>query len=382
MKNKIFIIVFVALCFFIPHKINAANLSISPSTLNIFVGDTFTIKINVDTLGKSINNAEGIIQFPTNMLEVLSVKKTSSIFLLWVEEPSFSNSTGKITFNGGVLNPGFVGQNGNVFSITFKAKKQGTASIVFTNGTIRENDGLGTDITSNLTGAIFYIKKAVTPSTPISKPVPNSAPIPVLEVIEPLPIPKAPEIMSSTKDGAISIVGSSGYLQAEVLITFVSQDEIKILILGVADTDGNFNILVPNSLKPGSYAVTAMMIQEDKTNSEASNAIIIKIGNAIFGIAWEMWLFFIIIIILILDLITHIYFRFRKNRNINKFIKNKLNLDEAENVVHQSFNFLRNDLADRTGRIVNSVERVNIEELKKDIDSTEKVIVNKIKGFE
>lgn len=379
MKNKI-LIVFLALYFFVPYETHAATLSISPSASNVFVGNTFIVKINVNTLSKSINNAEGIIQFPADMLEVLSMNKISSIFYLWVEEPSFSNSTGKITFNGGVPDPGFVGQNGNILSITFKAKKQGTASVVFTSGIVRENDGLGTDIINKLTGATFYIKKAVTPITPTPIPTPVLTPVP--EVLQPLPIPKAPEIMASIKDGVTSIVGSSGYPQAQVFITFVSQEGIKILVLGVADINGNFNILVPNSLKPDSYAVIATMTKEDKTNSEASNAIIVKIGNMIFNIAWEMWLFIIIMIILILDLITHIYFRFKKNRYVNKLIKNKLDLDEAENVVHQSFNFLRNDLVNRAGGIVNSVDRVNVEELQKDIDSTEKVITKKIKDME
>ncbi|MFA6257755.1 MAG: cohesin domain-containing protein [Candidatus Paceibacterota bacterium] len=399
-QNKIFTIMFLALSFLIPHKTHAANLSISPNTLNVFVGDTITMKINVNTLGKSINNVEGIIQFPADMLEVLSLQKTSSIFSLWVEEPSFSSNAGQITFNGGLPTPGFVGQNGNVLSVTFKVKKQGTASIVFANGNVRENDGLGTDITGNLTGATIYIKKTTippisTPTNPTSISVPKITPktapkttpkivteiIPetTLEVSEPLPIPQAPEIISEIKDGAVFVVGSSGYPQAQVLLTFVSQDGTKILVLGVADMNGNFNILVPNSLKPSSYAVTATMIQEDKTNSEASNAIIIKIDNIIFNVSFEMWLFIITIIILILNLITQTYFYFIKNKNINKLTKNKL--DEAENVINQSFNFLRSDLADRAGRIVNSVERVNIEELKKDIDSTEKIITKNIKDI-
>ena len=95
---------------------------------------------------KSINNGEATIQFPVDMLEVVSVTKGSSIFTLWVEEPKFSNTTGKISFNGGVPTPGFTGASGYIATVTFKAKKQGTASIIFSDGAVRENDGLGTDI--------------------------------------------------------------------------------------------------------------------------------------------------------------------------------------------------------------------------------------------
>jgi len=308
------------------------------------------------------------------MLEVLSIAKTSSIFSLWVEEPSFSNYTGKITFNGGAPTPGFTGANGNILSITFKAKEQGTAYVAFANGTVRKNDGLGTDITSGLIGATFNIKKAV------SKPTPVSTPEPVPEAPQPLPAPKAPEIIFGIKDNAKSIIGSSGYPKAQVSVTFVAQDGTKVFILGVSDADGSFNLSIPNSLKYGSYAVTAVMIGEDKTASEASNAIIVEIGNIIFNAIWEMWLLIIIIIVLIFDLILHIYFHFGKNKNTNKFTKEKLR--KTENVTHQSFDFLRDDLNDRARGIVNSVERTNIEELKKDIDSTEKIIAKEIKDIE
>ncbi|MFA6177346.1 MAG: hypothetical protein WC694_00400 [Candidatus Paceibacterota bacterium] len=336
-QNKILILVLIVFCFIFPQKTNAATLSISPSTANVFVGDTFAVKININTLGKSINNTEGIIQFPVEMLEVLSLSKNSSIFSLWVEEPSFSNVTGKINFNGGVPTPGFVGQNGNILSVTFKAKKQGTVPVIFTNGVIRENDGFGTNISGNLTGAIFYVINKVAPSptpapisTPIIKSLPKnvpkivSTPAPTSvseETLKPFPILKAPEIMLSIKDGVMSVIGSSAdYPQAEVFITFVSQIGTKILIPSVADNQGNFSVLVPNLLKPGSYAVTATMIKEDKTASEASNAIVAKINNNIFGITFEMWIFIIIMLILILILIIDVYLSFVKNRKDGKML--------------------------------------------------------------
>jgi hypothetical protein len=121
------------------------------------VGNIITMKVYVNTLGKSINNADAIIQFPTDMLDVISITKNSSIFSLWVEEPSFSNNIGTITFNGGVPSPGYTGQSGYIVSVTFKAKKQGTASILFTDGSVRENDGLGTDILTGKNGSTIQI---------------------------------------------------------------------------------------------------------------------------------------------------------------------------------------------------------------------------------
>jgi hypothetical protein len=110
------------------------------------------------------------------MLEVVSVTKSSSIFNLWVEEPSYSNATGKVIFNGGVPNPGFNGASGYIATITFKANKQGTASVIFSDAAVRENDGLGTDILVSKSGSTITIgiPKVVEVPTPIVAPTPNT----------------------------------------------------------------------------------------------------------------------------------------------------------------------------------------------------------------
>jgi len=128
------------------HITRAASLLLSPSNSKVSVGNIVSVRILVNTDGKVINNADAILRFPNDLLDVMSISKTSSIFSLWVEEPKFSNYEGSISFNGGVPNPGFFGQNGEIVSIVFKAKKQGNASIVFSDSAVRQNDGLGTDV--------------------------------------------------------------------------------------------------------------------------------------------------------------------------------------------------------------------------------------------
>ncbi len=172
--HKIYFLVFILTVFSLlfVNKIYAASLSLLPSPSTVSVGNIVSIKVVVNTEGKVINNAEASVQFPTDLLEVISITKSSSIFSLWVEEPSFSNYTGKIVFNGGVPNPGFTGTNGYIASITFKAKKEGTASILFSDGAVRENDGLGTDILTSKNLGIIKIgspSKVEIPDTPIVK---------------------------------------------------------------------------------------------------------------------------------------------------------------------------------------------------------------------
>lgn len=146
-------LVFSAFC----QRVEAAVLLIKPSQAEVSVDNIINVQVYVNTAGKVINNAESIIEYPKDLLEVISLDSRSSIFSLWVEQPTFTNSTGQVTLNGGVPNPGFSGTNGNVISIIFKAKKAGTASILFSNSAVRENDGLGTDILSGKVGAEITI---------------------------------------------------------------------------------------------------------------------------------------------------------------------------------------------------------------------------------
>ena len=110
------------------------------------------MSVILNSEGVAINNAEAKIIFPTDLLEVISISKGNSIFSFWVEEPIYSNLTGAITFNGGIPTPGFTGSNGTVISVVAKAKKAGRADLIFSDATVRANDGLGTDVTSPVRG--------------------------------------------------------------------------------------------------------------------------------------------------------------------------------------------------------------------------------------
>lgn len=159
----------------------AATLYLSPSSSSSSVGNIVTVKVLVDTQGRAINNSDGIIQFPADSLEVLSISKNQSIFSIWVEEPKFSNNEGTISYNGGIPNPGYTGANGEILTATFKVKKTGPASIVFSDSTVRENDGRGTDILSSKLPATIQIGPAVV-DTPV---------VPVVSSLPPKPIVKS-----------------------------------------------------------------------------------------------------------------------------------------------------------------------------------------------
>jgi hypothetical protein len=147
--------------FLLAPQVDAATLSLSPGSTSVVSGNIVSIRVQVNSSGIYINNAEAAIQFPTDLLEVVSVSKSSSVFSLWVEEPTFSNNQGRVVFNGGVANPGYNGSNGSIISITFRAKKAGTASLIFADSAVRANDGLGTNVLSGSSGSTILITNPI-----------------------------------------------------------------------------------------------------------------------------------------------------------------------------------------------------------------------------
>jgi len=75
-QNFLFpIFLLVAISLFFTNKIEAASLLLQPTASTISVGNIVSIKIIVNTQNQVINNAEATIQFPTDLLEVISNKK-------------------------------------------------------------------------------------------------------------------------------------------------------------------------------------------------------------------------------------------------------------------------------------------------------------------
>jgi len=175
---------------FTSQNARAATSFFSPSSGNFTVGNIFTVNVLINTEGAAVNNAEAVINFPSDLLEIVSISKSGSIFSLWVEEPVFSNSAGSLSFNGGLPTPGFNGAAGKTLGVVFRAKKVGSASLVFSSAAIRANDGFGTNVFKAGSQAIFNLISE-------EKPAPVSE-----EELPPAPTaggtPEAPTLYSST----------------------------------------------------------------------------------------------------------------------------------------------------------------------------------------
>lgn len=190
----VFLGLIVFLC--VPYYTEAATLFIQNSKSTISENDTVTTSIFVNSENVSINNTEGVVSFPSDLLSVQSVSTAGSVLPLWVENPSFSNTDGIINFNGGVPNPGYNGSSGKILTIVFKAKRAGSATISFNSGTVRANDGMGTDVTSTKSPATITIQDYT--GTTNSAPTTLTEDIPLPPVITSAQIPTSDTWYSQT----------------------------------------------------------------------------------------------------------------------------------------------------------------------------------------
>jgi len=169
--KKIFFLTLVLL--FSVTKISyAANISLEANTSQVKVGDIVTATIYVNASGEAINNVEGLLSVPSDLLQVQSVSTVGSVLNLWVEQPTYASQS--VAFNGGITNPGYSGSRGNVVTVFMKALKSGSATISFQSASVRANDGLGTDVLKNKSGTNITITSGVV--DPVTTPVETSSP--------------------------------------------------------------------------------------------------------------------------------------------------------------------------------------------------------------
>jgi hypothetical protein len=173
------IAILILLC--IPGGVYAATLSYSPASGSYTVGKTFTVGIYAGSADQAMNAASGVVSFPPDKLQVVSISKAGSIFSVWVQEPSYSNTVGTVSFEGIILNPGYKGASGKILTVTFKVKAAGTASITFSSSSALANDGLGTNILKGIGTAKFVLGNAI-PATKIAADTEKPSYFDVLEV--------------------------------------------------------------------------------------------------------------------------------------------------------------------------------------------------------
>ncbi|AKM78448.1 MAG: hypothetical protein UY31_C0068G0011 [Candidatus Wolfebacteria bacterium GW2011_GWE1_48_7] len=152
MKHILALFVSVALILFAGVNLaSAATLQLSTEKDAFAIGDQFTVDVKVDSEGSGINAVQGVVQISKDVLEIVGVDKSGSVFNFWLTEPTFSNDSGQVNFIGGSTS-GFSGRSLQVVKVTFRVKGSGKTDIVFTDGAVTASDGSGTNVLSSMKG--------------------------------------------------------------------------------------------------------------------------------------------------------------------------------------------------------------------------------------
>jgi len=167
---SVILVLLFSISLVLPANAQAASLYFYPSSGSYSVGRTLTASVYVSSSDQAINAASGIISFPHDKLQVVSLSKAGSVMGLWVQEPSFSNTSGTVNFEGIVLNPGFIGNSGKIIDIIFKAKVSGVMPLSFFSASVLANDGKGTNILTSSGSAKYNITTTTTRVTSPSIP--------------------------------------------------------------------------------------------------------------------------------------------------------------------------------------------------------------------
>jgi|GEM_PF-6417578 len=201
----------------------AATLRVSPSSVQVEEGKTVSINISLSSSDQSVNAVSGVLTYDPSYLEVTSLSKSSSVVGLWVREPSYSNSSGTVSYEGVILNPGYTGSGATVLAVRFRALKQGTTALQLSSSQALANDGSGTDILTGLSGGTVTITKAT--ASPAPKP---TQPKPSIPVVTPLPtttqaaplLPPAPQC-STWQSDLVALLAAAGYGFAITLLLLI-----------------------------------------------------------------------------------------------------------------------------------------------------------------
>jgi len=120
----------------------AAGLQFEVPNQPVGAGDTFEVKVFLNTEGAELNAVAGNVLWPAANLSLAGIRDGGSLLSLWVEHPT-ALPTGGVHF-AGVVPGGYVGTHGYLYSLILQAQATGPAAITASGEEFLLNDGKGT----------------------------------------------------------------------------------------------------------------------------------------------------------------------------------------------------------------------------------------------
>lgn len=140
-------------------RAGGASLFFSPNKGEYLVNNTFDVGLLVNTGDQAINAIETTVTFPADLLQVVNPVVSNSFIEFWIAGPTYSNTEGKLTLQGGLPSPGVSTTSGVITTIQFRAKAAGKATLKYESSSkILANDGQGTNILTARAPATFDLK--------------------------------------------------------------------------------------------------------------------------------------------------------------------------------------------------------------------------------
>ncbi|MBI5467093.1 MAG: hypothetical protein HY975_02660 [Candidatus Kerfeldbacteria bacterium] len=134
-------------------------------------GQSFSVDVRLTNHAQTINALDITIQYPSAMLELVSIHRQQSALTLWPEEPSWDPGAGSIHLVGGVPH-GLYADNARVVTLTFTATAAGSAVLSFDSALTRAffNDGQGTSTTIETAPNTVEVSSALLPTITVTSP--------------------------------------------------------------------------------------------------------------------------------------------------------------------------------------------------------------------
>lgn len=159
LQHKVIRVSVIFILFFVALPVFGTEISVNSKNQEIKTGDEFEVDIFLNTKGEAINALEGKILFSKELLEFKEIRDGGTIINFWIERPSVLRKTDAEIIFSGITPGGYNGNKGLIFSIIFKAKKDGTGTVAIHDIRALYNDGAGTEAIVVVSNLYFLISE-------------------------------------------------------------------------------------------------------------------------------------------------------------------------------------------------------------------------------
>lgn len=318
---------------------SSASLFVTKSFPTASVGDKLVLDVKVKSKDQSINAVSGSVIFPADKLRILSVSRDNSILNVWTRDPSVQRN--KISFEGVILNPGYQGGNGNIVRITFEAINTGEVSISFGDGSVLANDGLGTNILTDMIPTGFDIIGAGAPDLAQREPIAISnknnklLALPVITEYSPSIFSKDSLYLKGKGEPnaltKISFEEVSKKSFGEQFMDFIQSKKKRLTdVLVKNNNQGLFEYITPNNLIAGVYNATPFLVDDNTNTSKPGLGVRLLVNDSKIIKALIIFINILILLIPIVGLIMIVYFIPWYSSKRMRILKRKMGLEEEK----------------------------------------------------